>query len=60
MYFCIMIDTHDIEVNDDVDDMNDDVSYPLTDADHQDSCAAIQCIPDIIIIIIIITIFTIM
>ena len=55
-----MIDTHDIEVNDDVDDMSDDVSHPLTDADHQDSCAAIECIPDIIIIIIIITIFTIM
>ena len=34
-----------------IDDKNDDVLHPLTDADHQDSGTAVQRIPVIIIII---------
>ena len=35
--------------DEDLDEVNDEVEHPLPDADHQDSGAAVQCIPVIVI-----------
>ena len=40
--------------DEDLDEVNDEVEHPLPDADHQDSGAAVQCIPVIVISIVII------